>query len=72
MTMNEFVAVMAIGGIEIIVKPALRSRTYDAFLNRSTDFFAPYSPIFSGRTKKSALKKLKDWYHWEARQNGNR
>lgn len=71
MTIDEFMAVMNVGGTHIIVKRDWRKQLYDAFINLDRIMFVPISPIFSGHTEKAALKKLKDWYYWEAR-NANR
>jgi hypothetical protein len=72
MTIDEFKAVVAIGNMQIIAKRDWRKQLYDAFINQDKLVFAPRSPIFSGHTEKAALKKLKDWYHYEGRKNGNR
>ena len=72
MTIDEFKVVVNISRLEVYVKKDLRNQMYDAFLNKSGALIVPTSPIFSGHTKKSAIKKLKDWYHYEGRKNGNR
>lgn len=71
MTIDEFEKVLEIGGIHIVASIDWRKQVYDAFLNQDKIVFAPRSPIFTGHTKKAAIKKLKEWYFWEAR-NANR
>lgn len=71
MTIDEFEKVLEISGVHIVARRDWRMQVYDAFLNQDDMLFLPRSPIFSGHTKKSALKKLKDWYHYEGRKNGN-
>lgn len=77
MTIDEFKQVMAVAGIEVrcfrMDKRYPDTTTYKR--NTYYAWLAPYpdTPAFDtcvGRTEKAAIKKLKDWYHWEAR-NGN-
>jgi hypothetical protein len=78
MTIDEFKAVMAVAGIEVkcyrMDKRYPRSTTYKK--NTYYAWLAPYkhTPVFAnctGRTEKAALKKLKDWYMYGGRKNGN-
>lgn len=81
MTIDEFKAVLAISGLRVVVweyawKPEHPFRRYSAAIveEPEEDLFDPIVNIkaeFWGHTKKSALKKLKDWYHYEGRKNGN-
>ena len=79
MTIDEFKRVMAVAGIEVRCyrmdkrypeSDMYRRKTYYAWL-------APYRHTTAfdrciGHTEKAALKKLKDWYHYEGRKNANR
>lgn len=85
MTIDEFKAVVAISGLRVYVwenawlvphNPPIRR--YTASLTKGhvedenrLDVINLIVAEFTGHTKKSALKKLKDWYYWEAR-NANR
>jgi hypothetical protein len=78
MTIDEFKAVMAVAGIEVrcyrMDKRYPGSTRYKK--NRYYAWLTPYKHTLAfgdctGRTEKSALKKLKDWYMYEGRKNGN-
>jgi hypothetical protein len=85
MTIDEFKAVVAISGLRVYVwkdawllahNPPIRR--YTAALVKGEgdceklEILNQVVAEFTGHTKKSALKKLKDWYHYEGRKNGNR
>jgi hypothetical protein len=82
MTIDEFKAVLAISKLHVVVWKyttvdghPVRKYTAALIQEREEDLFDPITDIkaeFVGHTKKSAIKKLKDWYHYEGRKNGNR
>ena len=85
MTIDEFKAVVAVSGLRVYVWKDARLLPHDPPIRRYTAALTKdevgdehgWDPVmltvkeFTGHTKKSAVKKLKDWYHWEAR-NANR
>jgi hypothetical protein len=81
MTIDEFKAVLAISKQYIVVWKyttvdghPVRKYTAALIQEHEEDLFDPIHDIkaeFVGHTEKSAIKKLKDWYHWEARQHAN-
>lgn len=83
MTIDEFKAVMSIGDTKVVVwknswLTATAPRKYTAGLimdcDPITNDINPLNLViqeFSGHTEKAALKKLKDWWYYEGRKNGN-
>lgn len=82
MTIDEFKAVLAISKLHVVVWKyttvdghPVRKYTAALIQEREEELFDPIHDIkaeFVGHTKKSAIKKLKDWYYYEGRKNGNR
>lgn len=84
MTIDEFKAVVAISGLRVYVwkdawllahNPPIRRYTAALVSGEGDceelDTLNRVVAEFTGHTKKAAIKKLKDWYHYEGRNNGN-
>ena len=81
MTIYEFDLVLSLGNRRVVVDkyyqdPCTRWVAYievvDAEPAGGELFWSGRdSPLFVGHTPLAAWKKLKDWYHYEGRKNGN-